>query len=583
METAQIMVDEAEVIPLSQRFDSNKRDIRRSGKVGVDIYTEEQYNRYGWAREADALTTNEIDDVYSKVMEKGSLKRFPQSIDGEAIIVVNDKAKTTLEAEDVFVFATGRRDAFTITKVLKPFYYTDDVRTNARKAIYDKFKHMSDTRALAIISYMFDRDGFFDYFSRKNSKTYQEYLARRKGEGEIYGEGGSGSEENPSDAGSGKDGSGDTFGAGNKIKRSSKTSSDGDQLEPSVNLPLLNRSKFKIYTKENAETIIGSIAHNSLNFNDGTQGIIKDKGELIHRFGKNQARGIMLAWGAKKALFFIIYLNFLISYGIIGLSEVIALKITKENDNIYRITTPYKDIFTTIYLIKTRNGALLFDCGSYPSDVNEYVIPFLNECGVDELSIKYLFISHDHADHSGGLSVFYEKFPSTTVVSGKKALTDKYQNSILPSDGDVLLDVLKVVTIPGHTSDAMGIIDLRTNTLISGDCLQIYGLYGSGEWGSNITLIKQHFDALDKLEKMSIENILTAHDYHPNGYKYIGKDETYRAIKDCREALLGIASIIKSEPKISNAEITAKCNDRGLPRISERVVAALRSYLEENQ
>ena len=56
---------------------------------------------------------------------------------------------------------------------------------------------------------------------------------------------------------------------------------DGDQLEPSVNLPLLNRSRFKIYTKENAETIIGSIAHNSLNFNDGTQGIIKDKGELV--------------------------------------------------------------------------------------------------------------------------------------------------------------------------------------------------------------------------------------------------------------------------------------------------------------
>lgn len=48
----------------------------------IDIYTEEQYNNFGWARYAGAITFNELDDVYSRMMKKGSLKKIPQSLDG---------------------------------------------------------------------------------------------------------------------------------------------------------------------------------------------------------------------------------------------------------------------------------------------------------------------------------------------------------------------------------------------------------------------------------------------------------------------------------------------------------------------
>ena len=257
--------------------------------------------------------------------------------------------------------------------------------------------------------------------------------------------------------------------------------------------------------------------------------------------------------------------------------------ITKENEYVFRITTPYKDIFTSIYLIKTDSGSMLFDTGSYPSDVSEYIIPFLSEAGIDENEIKYVLISHNHSDHSGGLEAFFERYPDVTVLSRHRALVEKYQNSILPSNGDVFFDVLKIVTIPGHTSDAMGIIDLRTNTLICGDCLQMYGIYGSGEWGSNITLVKQYFNALDTLEKLSIENILTAHDYHPHGYKYVGKSDVALALKYCRESLLNILSLIKAEPELSSTELAAKYNSLGLPKINERVIGALKGYLEENQ
>ena len=159
-----------------------------------------------------------------------------------------------------------------------------------------------------------------------------------------------------------------TFNRGSKkIRYSRKAEGDSGKSKSTVNIPLLNRSQFKIYTKENAEQIISSITYNLLDFNDGTQGVIKNKGELVdiiwerlntapkdkqggvaldiadevikriavkvvyddpnnaeyvrtldairtymrgfnledikgeleHRFGKNSARGIMLAWGAK--------------------------------------------------------------------------------------------------------------------------------------------------------------------------------------------------------------------------------------------------------------------------------------------
>ncbi|MBQ8696921.1 MAG: hypothetical protein IJ519_04290 [Clostridia bacterium] len=74
--------------------------------------------------------------------------------------------------------------------------------------------------------------------------------------------------------------------------------------------------------------------------------------------------------------------------------------------------------------------------------------------------------------------------------------------------------------------------------MISGDCLQMYGIYGSGAWGANITFPKAHFEALEKLENMQIDVLLTAHDYHPKGYKYVGKTEVAFAINACREPLM---------------------------------------------
>ena len=49
--------------------------------------------------------------------------------------------------------------------------------------------------------------------------------------------------------------------------------------------------------------------------------------------------------------------------------------IKKINENIYKINTPYKDIFTTVCTVKTPDGVLIFDAASYDEDVESYILP----------------------------------------------------------------------------------------------------------------------------------------------------------------------------------------------------------------
>ena len=255
--------------------------------------------------------------------------------------------------------------------------------------------------------------------------------------------------------------------------------------------------------------------------------------------------------------------------------------LTQINENIFRYTLPYKDIFTTVYTIKTDAGYLLFDSASFDSDFEEHLLPLLKELNISEDELKYVFISHDHTDHSGGLKTFMEHFPKTCIISRSPALIERYSgyNTLLPAENTIILKNLKVISIIGHTHDSSAILDMRTNTLISGDCLQLYGIFGSGNWGSNIPIPHTHINEINKLKKMEIEQILTAHDYHPYGYSYVGKEEIEKALDACIEPLYKIKDIIMSAPDLSDEEICKKYNSEKLPTLGAHVVRNIRNYL----
>ncbi len=252
--------------------------------------------------------------------------------------------------------------------------------------------------------------------------------------------------------------------------------------------------------------------------------------------------------------------------------------ILEINKNIYRLTVPFKDVYTTVYLVKTHEGVLLFDTASCDEDVENYILPFLDKLGITAEMLKYVFVSHKHRDHSGGLNKLMKKFSDTVIISVSPKLREEYSdyNMLIPEDNDTVLDVLKIITVPGHTKDSSAVYDTRTKTLITGDCLQLYGLYGSGKWGSNISFPDEYIKAIEKLRKMDIEHILTAHDYHPYGYSYVGKEAVLKALDACTSPLNEIKVLIYENPYEDDEQIANMYNSLGNPAVGEHVVCALR-------
>lgn len=256
------------------------------------------------------------------------------------------------------------------------------------------------------------------------------------------------------------------------------------------------------------------------------------------------------------------------------------LQIKMLNEHISYFTIPYKDIFTTVAVLRSENGSVLFDAAYKEADVEDYILPALKQLGVDDL--KYIFISHNHGDHAGGLNWLLPKLQQCQVISRSSKLPETYPDArfVMPQDGDVFLEYFQVVTIPGHTADSAALLDKRTGTLISGDCLQVYGIYGSGTWGAVIRLIAPHMQAQEKLQTMDIKTILAAHDYHPYGQTVTGTDAVKAYLEGCVQALARVRDLLKDNLSLSDEKITELCNDGQLPTVPVGVVTAIREAME---
>lgn len=252
------------------------------------------------------------------------------------------------------------------------------------------------------------------------------------------------------------------------------------------------------------------------------------------------------------------------------------MKIEQFNENIFYFEVPYEDVFVNIYVIKYDDKAILFDAAATDFDVNTYILPALSALNVDENVLSHVFISHNHGDHSGGLSLIAKHFPNAKIISRCEKLSAKFANVLRLEDNQPIADCLKLITIPGHTADSAALFDTRSNTLICGDCLQSYGIYGSGLWYGAIGLPKEHFEAINKLRLLNIENILTAHDYHPVGVISKGKNNVLLRLDTCIGALDRICAFIKQNPQLNDEQIANLANSQDFPKVSPHVVCALR-------
>lgn len=249
----------------------------------------------------------------------------------------------------------------------------------------------------------------------------------------------------------------------------------------------------------------------------------------------------------------------------------------KINENISRLTVPFLDIFTTICTVRTPEGVLIFDTATTPEDVTEHLLPFLSAEGISLEEVRAVFISHSHGDHAGGLPTLLPLVPNAKVYSRSKKIGESFPERVVsPEDGDMIQGALQVVTIPGHSKDSAGLLDLRSGTLLSGDCLQLYGIFGSGFWGSNITLPTLHLQALEKLRSLPIRQIIAAHDYHPLGWRFDTPEKISAALDACRDALFRIRDLIAQNPTLDHEELAHLAGDGvAYPRLHTRVITAL--------
>jgi len=246
--------------------------------------------------------------------------------------------------------------------------------------------------------------------------------------------------------------------------------------------------------------------------------------------------------------------------------------------NIYRLTTLYKDIYTTVTIVKTPLGAVLFDTASYREDVEDTILPALKELGIDGSVLKYIVISHAHGDHAGGLQWVAEAYPDVCILSRSPDLKERFGSAVrCPEDGEVILDTLRIIAVPGHSADSLCLLDTVTGTLISGDSLQLYGIYGSGAWGANVGLPVEHLEAIDKLRRLDIRRIVASHDYHPFGYLAEGRNAVRKYLDACPEALYRILDAIRSHPDMDSESLAAMYNGQsGLPTVNKRIFENLR-------
>lgn len=259
------------------------------------------------------------------------------------------------------------------------------------------------------------------------------------------------------------------------------------------------------------------------------------------------------------------------------------LDITAITPDIHRVVVPFLDIFTTVFVVKTPAGVLLFDTATYPEDADNYLIPALDELSVTAEDLKYVFISHAHRDHAGGLERFMELRPDTCIVTPNDGLKEKFAGKTLlsPVEGDLLLDVLRVVEIPGHTPDAVGLLDTRTGTLLTGDGLQVFGIYGSGNWGANISYPAEHVAALERIRTLNPTAIYASHDYYPCDNCACTPADVARYLSLCAAALHNIRGFICAHPALDNAALSALYNETsGLPKVGSHVFGGVRRAME---
>lgn len=150
-----------------------------------------------------------------------------------------------------------------------------------------------------------------------------------------------------------------------------------------------------------------------------------------------------------------------------------------ENKNLFASNT---------YLLIKDKKAIIIDLGYFDSILKNELEQY------DSIS---LILTHKHFDHINGILEFQQAFPDAKIYSLMDSndffknpylncslfmgenIYDYYPNNLIPlSEGVIKVDTfnLLILSLPGHTSDSISIIDTDENNMFTGDLIFADGI-----------------------------------------------------------------------------------------------------------
>ncbi|AUR52756.1 MBL fold metallo-hydrolase [Aquella oligotrophica] len=176
-------------------------------------------------------------------------------------------------------------------------------------------------------------------------------------------------------------------------------------------------------------------------------------------------------------------------------------KMLGDNSGIHTIDAHYvRDNLAAVYLIHEGNEAAIVETANLHS--LPYVESMLADIGLDENSVKYIFLTHIHLDHAGGAGAYMAKFPhaklvvhprgarhminpavleqSVIGVYGEDFVAKMYgklqpidqERLLVATDGfEIMLGNRQIICrhTPGHANHHIAIFDTKANAVFTGD------------------------------------------------------------------------------------------------------------------
>jgi glyoxylase-like metal-dependent hydrolase (beta-lactamase superfamily II) len=194
----------------------------------------------------------------------------------------------------------------------------------------------------------------------------------------------------------------------------------------------------------------------------------------------------------------------------------------RVTENVYVFTSEAYAQATAGAII-TNEGTIVIDTLPFPRETRE-MVDFLR--GESKRGIRYVVNTHHHADHVYGNFLFEEadiisseRCREVMRKSGEKNLAEAKQQT--PELGEVKLrlpnftfpdklsihlgdKVLRLMPLPGHTSDGIGIYVEGDKILFAGDAVMPLPYIF---WGDRVVLQ----ETLRSLKEMHLENIVQGH------------------------------------------------------------------------